>query len=770
MNNETSGFTLRNRHDREMQPVLTAVQAHGRLDALLFELTLRQVYRNTGKRVLEVVYTFPLPMQATLVGFASELNGLRQEGHVVARPAAERSYEDALTEGDAPVLLEALGNGLYTANIGNLKPADEIVLEVRFAQLLTFEQGRLRLAIPTTIAPRFGNAVQSGLQPQQVPEADLLSDYPMTLSITIGATFSGAQIGCPTHPISFRPQPGGSLQIELSSQARLDRDVVITVTPEATQRSVVIETTDPADAAAPIVRLAALQVDAAEPRAAIDLRILVDCSGSMAGDSIASAQTAVREVLAALTPQDRVSFSRFGSQVVHELAPTEATAKTLRHQRKGIDRMQADLGGTEMENALAAIFNLTGSPRTGGADVLLLTDGEIWDAAPMIKAARKSAHRIFAIGVGTSPAESVLRNLAEATGGACEFATPGEALEAAARRMLHRMRQPAWRNVRIEWGSRPAWEIAPPTALFSGDTVTAFAGFTAGSADARVRLLADDTDGNPCELARCNTTSQVQSEVLPRVAAAERIRRADRNTETNEMVSLAVRYQIMCEHTACILVHQRADADKATDAAELYKVSSMLAAGWGGTAKIEVSALMMREPSIERAYSTLSCAYQALPSSFIDSGLSESQEGKLVSDIRSPGRIPDEATLDVIARWVVEILNRGSSLTLLGRVSDLDVEMKRNNLHQEVKQAIAQVEHAGLSSDESWVVLAWWINTRRSGLKDKTIEQTLKPVMDTINPDLLAQTLRIFRKWLGSFPVDSWEPGLWRRVRRVLAG
>ena len=68
----------------------------------------------------------------------------------------------------------------------------------------------------------------------------------------------------------------------------------------------------------------------------------------------------------------------------------------------------------------------------GCADVLLITDGEVWDTKRMIASAQRSGHRVFVIGVGTSPAEAVLRHLAEATGGACEFATPGEALEAAA--------------------------------------------------------------------------------------------------------------------------------------------------------------------------------------------------------------------------------------------------------------------------------------------------------------------------------------------------
>ena len=68
--------------------------------------------------------------------------------------ASLQKYEEALAEGDAPALLEAGPGGLHTANLGNLKPGEQVVLEIRFAQLVAFDQGRLRLAIPTTIAPR----------------------------------------------------------------------------------------------------------------------------------------------------------------------------------------------------------------------------------------------------------------------------------------------------------------------------------------------------------------------------------------------------------------------------------------------------------------------------------------------------------------------------------------------------------------------------------------------------------------------------------------
>ncbi|MCY4745644.1 VIT domain-containing protein, partial [Pelomonas sp. UHG3] len=118
MNTEHSAFLLSSIDNNAPVPVLCGVQAQGMLDGVLFEMTVRQTYRNTSDSNLEVVYTFPLPSQAVLLGFASELNGSRLQGQVVRKHQAEQQYEQALSDGDAPVMLEALGDGLHTANIG----------------------------------------------------------------------------------------------------------------------------------------------------------------------------------------------------------------------------------------------------------------------------------------------------------------------------------------------------------------------------------------------------------------------------------------------------------------------------------------------------------------------------------------------------------------------------------------------------------------------------------------------------------------------------
>jgi len=158
----------------------------------------------------------------------------------------------------------------------------------------------------------------------------------------------------------------------------------------------------------------------------------------------------------------------------------------------------------------------------------------------MIAAAKASGHRVFAIGVGTSPAEGVLRSLAEATGGACEFATPGEALEEAARRMLGRIRQQPWRDVRIDWGSEPVWQSSVPAAVFGGDTVIAFAGLAARTHAAAVRLLATDAHGVTTEFARGEADAPCPGDRLPWIAASQRMASAD----DKKTLVLALEYQL----------------------------------------------------------------------------------------------------------------------------------------------------------------------------------------------------------------------------------
>jgi hypothetical protein len=100
--------------------------------------------------------------RAALLGLELELGERRLQAVAVAKAQATERYEKAIDAGDAAVLLEAVGNGLHTVSVGNLKPGESAVIRYRHAELLDANRGLLRLQVPTVIAPRYGNPGDAG--------------------------------------------------------------------------------------------------------------------------------------------------------------------------------------------------------------------------------------------------------------------------------------------------------------------------------------------------------------------------------------------------------------------------------------------------------------------------------------------------------------------------------------------------------------------------------------------------------------------------------
>jgi Ca-activated chloride channel family protein len=256
-----------------------------------------------------------------------------------------------------------------------------------------------------------------------------------------------------------------------------------------------------------------------------------------------------------------------------------ASARYVTEAWNRLDRVDADMGGTEMERALDAVFSLGGSD--GSPTILLITDGEIHEHEKLVKRAAKSGHRIFTVGVGTSVAETFLKTLARTTQGACELVAPQEGMAERVLGQFHRMRQPRLGELHIEWPVKPIWMTTLPETVFGGDTVHVFAGFektVEGSVRLKVSGGADVT----------SIMSPANEVEVPRIAAA---RRMDTATDA-ESLRLALDYQLLSRWTNFLVIAER--AGKAEDLPELHQIPQMLAAGWGGTAQVRSSVRFCR--------------------------------------------------------------------------------------------------------------------------------------------------------------------------------
>ncbi len=582
---------------RDGQPVnLLGVKLSGDLRGLMFEASVEQRFCNPGEKNVEVVYSFPLPWGAVLLGVDVVLGEKHLTGAVVEKKQAEARYEEAISEGNAAIMLEKNHDHSYSLNLGNLAAGEHCNVTLRYAQILQFEQRGLRLLIPTVIAPRYGDAQQDGgLLPHQAPSHSLLAEHPFALELRLHGDLAQARVASPSHPVGVahgKAGIGAVLTVSLARQASLDRDFVLVVD-QLAHESMAVAARDSVTPGSVAILASFCPRIAVQGKAATAVKILVDCSGSMAGDSIDAAKRALQAIVRQLGAGDRFSLSRFGSTVEHRSRGLWKTTETTQlAAQRWVGALKADLGGTEMEAALNSTFALA---HTVSSDILLVTDGEINAINSTIASAKDSGHRLFIVGIGSSPAETHLRRLAEATGGACDFVAPGEAVEPAVLRMFARLRSPRLADLHIEWpeGAAPQWVSPLLPSVFDGDTVNVFA--LLGQAPAgQVRLLGKRAeDEAPQEIGCAIFAGELEAaDTLPRMAAAVRLLSTDTDAViaiTPDAAALAVAYQLVTDKTNFLLVHERADGEKAIDMPELQKVPQMVPAGWGGIGTVRFS-------------------------------------------------------------------------------------------------------------------------------------------------------------------------------------
>ena len=582
-------------HAQDMEANIGLVSAHvtGRLNGLVAQIKVRQVYKNWSDDNVECVYTFPLGWQSVLLGMRVELNGKSMTGTVKPKKVAEAQYEEAISSGDLPVMLERSGKDLYTANIGNIQTGDEVVIELDYAQILKAEDGAIRFSLPTTIAPRYGDASAAGLKLHQQAEANPQAEHRLFLNLELSENLSQGTVYSPSHEIQLSRQ-GNQCSLKLEGAAWLDRDFVLVIDRLGDMNFAVAAHDSARPGEATVLTGGVYRPTGFEKQHPISIKVLVDCSGSMQGDSIEQAKDCLNWLFGQLNNTDQVSFTRFGSTVHHDHSELKPCTLIYRQLLKASSRrLNADLGGTEIDDALKEVIAIeSGLPEESkNAVILLITDGEVWNIEEIIATVRASGQRIYAVGVGSAPSESLLNDMADVTGGASEMVTPLESMHKAVERLLIKIRhtqaieQEVACEAPIVWQSKSAGHAASGSSLMSWTQIN-----TQGTALDElevVQTVYPNGQTTPCPVIWDGSLD------LSRIAAALRLNDL---TKAKDRERLAVEYQLVTSETNLILVHERTENEKADDMPELHQVKPMLAAGWSGNG---VAAYRRAAPSLQ---------------------------------------------------------------------------------------------------------------------------------------------------------------------------
>ncbi|MDL2060130.1 VIT and VWA domain-containing protein [Mesosutterella sp. AGMB02718] len=534
---------------REGTPVpLTSLAWEAENTGLLLHLKCTQRYRNEGRGPIEAVYTFPVPIEAAVVSFSATLGGIRRTARAMKRSKAEETYENAVENGDSAAMVEYADDGLLTANLGNIAPGEDALVEIEAVLPLHWLSGTVRIAIPTVVAPRYSrDGSEEPLLPHQQVETNVLASYRAEARFTLTGPLAAATIAAPGHRMAV--SPGKDSTVVRITGAKADSDLILLLSDVPPVNGAWFAADG--DGCAACVTLTPASGKLVSQPAAFS--ILADCSGSMEGVSILKAQEALAALTECLSDRDSVTLSRFGS-ATEVLIPKPSRFTSVFSRRDylpAVRSIEADLGGTEMEAALERVQEL------GPRDVLLITDGEVWDSDKLKALADRSGMRIFALGIGAAPAESVLRSLALSSGGSYEAASPTEDMREPVRRLVARMRLPAAGKPSLSWRDPALVWASPPQGLFLNDSVTLF-GWLSDRPTALPSLAWRDSEGKK-QSARPEAWAEATGPELRRAAARVRF---EEITDSEEQEAFAEQESLLTPCTSLVLVRERTEEEK----------------------------------------------------------------------------------------------------------------------------------------------------------------------------------------------------------------
>jgi len=421
-------------------------------------------FENRGARVAEGHYLYPLPGEAVFEGFSLFQGDAELRGEIMDAEQARRIYEEIVRKRADPALIELAGHGLLRARVFPIDPGQERKVTLRFTQVLDRAGNSLQMIYAGGVrGDEASHGIAQGLE----------SSFELT--VEDGDRF--LEPFSPTHSLSAR-RSDGCLMVRIDEALIGRMSLFLPLATDDVGLSLATHRPPGEDGFFMLTLTPGRNSGPVEPR---DITAVLDVSGSMSGEKMEQARSALHALLGAMAPQDRFRLIAFSNAVQrYREGWTAGNADGLRQGREWVDRLVAD-GGTNIGAALDEAFRLE-TPEGRLPVVIFLTDGlpSVGEQSPERLADRAEARagraRVFAFGVGHDVNTHLLDRLGEAGRGSTQYVEPGENVERAVGLLAAKVQHPVLTDLDIAGAPVRLSEMYPIRLpdLFAGEELVLF--------------------------------------------------------------------------------------------------------------------------------------------------------------------------------------------------------------------------------------------------------------------------------------------------------
>lgn len=453
-----------------------SLKAHAIVQSSAARTTLSRIFVNSSEKLIkEASYKFPLYDGVSVVEFDCKVGNRILHSSVKSKSEANTIFEDAVAKKQSAAILDHISQSdVFLIRLGNIPVHEQVSVNITFVEELKqdAQTDGTRYTLPHGIAPRYGTQESLRSTDINLRNLPLINDGKQGMSVTVDVVMNGSfvirELESPSHQIkislgrnsslpesetTFDPSKASAFLKARgdSDEVFLERDFVLLIKADGLDAPSALLETHPTIPNQRAI-MATLVPKFSLPSADSEIVFLIDRSGSM-HDKILTLQSALRVLLKSIPVGMSFNICSFGNHYSF-LWPTSRAynASSLKRAMEFVDTVDADMGGTEIEQALIA----TVAKRLDGKnlEVLVLTDGQVYDQQALFdfvreKAANKDA-RFFSLGIGYGASHALIEGIARAGNGFCQSVLQHEELNRKVVRMLKGALTPHIHDYKLE--------------------------------------------------------------------------------------------------------------------------------------------------------------------------------------------------------------------------------------------------------------------------------------------------------------------------------
>jgi len=464
-------FVVISEHPETDQLPLKETTVRSSISGSIADVTIRQVYINTGRNPLEAIYTFPMSTRAAVYAMQMTIGNRTIRAQIEEKQKARADYEKAKQEGKRASLLEQNRPNVFTMNVSNIMVGDTIQVELRYTELLVPEQGQYSFVYPTVVGPRYSNAAKHGSGPDDGFVASPYTHqgekpaFKFGYELAIHSAVPIQDVTCTTHKMNISNPDAKQAVVRLdpSETTGGNRDVIVrySLRGNAIESGLMLyEGKDENFFMLMVQPPKRVQKQDIPPREYI---FIVDVSGSMWGFPMEISKKLMRNLVTNLNPDDKFNIILFSSNAA-VLSPrsVDATAENIDRAMDFI-KGASQWSGTEVLDALNTAYALPRPDKDISRTMVILTDGFVTVESKCFELIRQNSDQanFFAFGIGSSVNRWLIEGMAFAGGGEPMIVTKESEAAAQAERFRQYISTPVLTNIQFNPGSFQAYDIEP---------------------------------------------------------------------------------------------------------------------------------------------------------------------------------------------------------------------------------------------------------------------------------------------------------------------